>query len=42
MEFKDCTVGTKVKVEGTIIDIVEEKATLLVECKKRDEMLHQP
>ena len=33
MEFKDCTVGTKVKVEGTIIDIVEEKATLLVECK---------
>ncbi len=33
MEFKDCTVGTKVKVEGTIIDIVEEKATLHVECK---------
>lgn len=33
MEFKDCTVGTKVKVEGTIIDIVEEKATLHVEYK---------
>ena len=33
MKFKDCTVGTKVKVEGTIIDIVEEKATLHVECK---------
>lgn len=33
MEFKDCTVGTKVKVDGTIIGIVEEKATLHVECK---------
>ena len=33
MEFKDCTVETKVKVDGTIIGIVEEKATLHVECK---------
>jgi hypothetical protein len=42
MEFKDCTVGTKVKVEGTIIDIVEEKATLHVECKNGTECFINP
>lgn len=42
MEFKDCTIGTKVKVEGTIIDIVEEKATLHVECKNGTKYFIKP